>query len=494
MKNSPAKELVYNQGDILRHIYTPKVDLEDGVFGVAEGSNKIKAIKQFQKRKANVAFDLLRDALSAVFGLSELKVQQKGWPELGAPPSPRPHHPLKILIIVVINQMTHIIIVFDTSAGMVSRILLRSSLSSFHRITVSNVPVVKAVGVTSLKYRGKYGARHGLGVKAWSKGWYLVLGEEDVNREIHDLNFRGSFDFIRLYDEIRTRTYIRLHNWYQSHEALDLGSTRPHKGVKASANSDIMYFFTSAQDGDSLQDDVRLCLSDDLKKAQDHYPKCIVVRNKVRLVAHGYTQEEGIDYDDVFAPVARIEVIRLFLAYVSFMNFVVYEMDVKSAFLYGKIEEEVYVCQPLGFEDPKFPNRVYKVKGNILLVQIYVDDIIFESTKKELCTEFEKLMHKKFQMSSVRNYRFDETKETSNETKGSKSPLKNSTRCRRNMKILEDLLNEDKDLEDKLKFLKDFICTKKQQTYEPIIGSIDVNAARYVLVLPMAVNTASLSL
>ncbi|GJR18181.1 putative ribonuclease H-like domain-containing protein [Tanacetum coccineum] len=157
--------------------------------------------------------------------------------------------------------------------------------------------------------------------------------------------------------------------------------------------------------------------------------------------AIGYTQEEGIDYDEVFAPVARIEAIRLFLAYASFKDFVVYQMDVKSAFLYGKIEEEVYVCQPPGFEDLEFPDRVYKVekalyglhqaprawyetfstylldngfqrgqidktlfikrvKSDILLVQVYVDDIIFGSTKKELCTEFEKLMHKKFQMSS----------------------------------------------------------------------------------------------
>ncbi|GJS17673.1 putative ribonuclease H-like domain-containing protein [Tanacetum coccineum] len=168
----------------------------------------------------------------------------------------------------------------------------------------------------------------------------------------------------------------------------------------------------------------------------------IVIRNKARLVAQGYTQEEGIDYDEVFAPVARIEAIRLFLAYASFKDFVVYQMDVKSAFLYGKIEEEVYVCQPLGFEDPEFPDKVYKVekalyglhqaprawyetlstylldnrfqrgqidktlfikriKSDILLVQVYVDDIIFGSTKKELCTDFEKLMHKKFQMSSI---------------------------------------------------------------------------------------------
>ncbi|GJT19870.1 retrovirus-related pol polyprotein from transposon TNT 1-94 [Tanacetum coccineum] len=102
----------------------------------------------------------------------------------------------------------------------------------------------------------------------------------------------------------------------------------------------------------------------------------IMIKNKARLVAQGYKQEEGIDYDEVFAHVARIEAIRLFLAYASFKDFVVYQMDVKSAFLYGKIEEEVYVSQPL-------------------------DDIIFGSTKKSLCTEFEKMMHKKFQMSSM---------------------------------------------------------------------------------------------
>ncbi|GJZ54942.1 putative ribonuclease H-like domain-containing protein, partial [Tanacetum coccineum] len=147
-----------------------------------------------------------------------------------------------------------------------------------------------------------------------------------------------------------------------------------------------------------------------------------VIRNKARLVGQGYTQEEGIDYDEIFAPVARIEAIRLFLAYASFMEFIVYQMDVKSAFLYGTIEEEVYVYQPPGFEDPHFPDKVYKVekalyglhqaprawyetlstyliengfrrgtidktlfikkdKGDILLVQVYVDDIIFSQDK-----------------------------------------------------------------------------------------------------------------
>nr|GEV03763.1 putative ribonuclease H-like domain-containing protein [Tanacetum cinerariifolium] len=87
----------------------------------------------------------------------------------------------------------------------------------------------------------------------------------------------------------------------------------------------------------------------------------IVVRNKARLVTQGHTQEEGIDYEEVFVPVARIEAIRLFLAYASFMGFMVYQMDVKSAFLYGNIMEKVYVCQPPGFEDPDHPNKVYKV-------------------------------------------------------------------------------------------------------------------------------------
>ncbi|GKF00473.1 putative ribonuclease H-like domain-containing protein [Tanacetum coccineum] len=135
-----------------------------------------------------------------------------------------------------------------------------------------------------------------------------------------------------------------------------------------------------------------------------------MIKNKARLVAQGYTQEVGIDYDEVFAPVSRIEAIMLFLAYASFKDFMVYQMDVKSAFLYGKIDEEVYVCQPPRFEDPDFPDRRGKLdrtlfnrmdKGDILLVQVYVDDIIFGFTKKSLCNAFEKLMHKKFQMRSM---------------------------------------------------------------------------------------------
>nr|GEZ12662.1 hypothetical protein [Tanacetum cinerariifolium] len=87
----------------------------------------------------------------------------------------------------------------------------------------------------------------------------------------------------------------------------------------------------------------------------------VVVRNKARLVAQGHRQDERIDYDKVFALVARIEAIRIFLAFASYMGFIVYQMDVKSAFLYRTIDEEVYVIQPPRFVDPKFPNKVYKV-------------------------------------------------------------------------------------------------------------------------------------
>ncbi|GJR71317.1 putative ribonuclease H-like domain-containing protein [Tanacetum coccineum] len=108
--------------------------------------------------------------------------------------------------------------------------------------------------------------------------------------------------------------------------------------------------------------------------------RSIVVKNKARLVAQGFRQEEGIDYDEVFALVARIEAIRLFLAFASYMGFTVYQMDVKNAFLYGTIEEEVYVHQPPCFVDPTHPNKVYKVKqqpdGIFISQDKYVVDIL----------------------------------------------------------------------------------------------------------------------
>ncbi|GKB56910.1 putative ribonuclease H-like domain-containing protein, partial [Tanacetum coccineum] len=182
-----------------------------------------------------------------------------------------------------------------------------------------------------------------------------------------------------------------------------------------------------------------------LKNKKDE--RGIVIRNKARLVAQGHTQEEVIDYEEVFAPVARIEAIRLFLAYASYMGLTVYQIDVKGAFLYGTIDEEVYVMQPPGFQVHRFPHKVYKVvkamyglhqaprawygtlskyyldngfqrgtidqtlfirkyKGEFLIVQVYVDDIIFGSSNPKLCREFEALMHDKFKMSAMGELNF----------------------------------------------------------------------------------------
>nr|GEV59707.1 hypothetical protein [Tanacetum cinerariifolium] len=124
----------------------------------------------------------------------------------------------------------------------------------------------------------------------------------------------------------------------------------------------------------------------------------VVVRNKARLVGQGHKEEEGMDYDEVFAPVARIEAIRIFLAFTSFMGFIVYQVDVKCAFLYGTIEKEVGTVDKTLF--------IKKDKDDIMLVLVYVDDIIFGSTKKFSCDEFEALMHKRFQMSSMREHTF----------------------------------------------------------------------------------------
>ncbi|KAH9801181.1 hypothetical protein KPL71_000929 [Citrus sinensis] len=168
----------------------------------------------------------------------------------------------------------------------------------------------------------------------------------------------------------------------------------------------------------------------------------VVVKNKARLVAQGYNQEEGIDFDETFAPVARLESIRMLLAFACNKDFILFQMDVKSAFLNGYIMEEVYVKQPPGFENEKFPNHVYKLlkalyglkqaprawydrlknfllendfsmgkadttlfvkhkNQDILIVQIYVDDIIFCSTNELLCKEFSSCMSKEFEMSMM---------------------------------------------------------------------------------------------
>ncbi|KAI3681393.1 hypothetical protein L6452_36188 [Arctium lappa] len=175
----------------------------------------------------------------------------------------------------------------------------------------------------------------------------------------------------------------------------------------------------------------------------------VVIGNKATLVAMGYCQEEGVDYEETFASVARLEAIRIFLAFADHRGFEVFQMDVKSAFLNGKIQEEVYVQKPPGFESSKYPSHVYFLdkalyglkqaprawydrlsnvllangfergttdttlfykkiyrttlfsKGKILLVHIYVDDIIFGSTNESYCKKFESLMKSEFEMSMM---------------------------------------------------------------------------------------------
>nr|GEX25136.1 hypothetical protein [Tanacetum cinerariifolium] len=125
-----------------------------------------------------------------------------------------------------------------------------------------------------------------------------------------------------------------------------------------------------------------------------HDEEQTVIRNKSRLVVREYRQEEGIDFKESFAPVARMEAIRIFLAYPAHKSFTVFQMDVKTAFLHGSMKEDVYVCQPEGFIDAVHPSHNHFFKGTIdptlfirrfqddsLVVQVYVDDIIFGSTR-----------------------------------------------------------------------------------------------------------------
>jgi hypothetical protein len=173
----------------------------------------------------------------------------------------------------------------------------------------------------------------------------------------------------------------------------------------------------------------------------------MVTKNKARLVAKGYTQVEGLDFGETYAPVARLEAIRILLAFVTHHNFKLHQMDVKSAFLNSAISEEVYVEQPPGFEDHQFPNHVYKLykafyglkqaprawyecfkefllkkdfetgkanptlftrkQGNDLFVcQIYIDDIIFGSTNQVWVDGFSRIMTKRFEMSMMGELKF----------------------------------------------------------------------------------------
>nr|GEX14449.1 retrovirus-related Pol polyprotein from transposon TNT 1-94 [Tanacetum cinerariifolium] len=136
-----------------------------------------------------------------------------------------------------------------------------------------------------------------------------------------------------------------------------------------------------------------------------------------RLVVRGYRQEEGIDFEESFASVARMEAIRIFLAYAAHKSFSVFQMDVKTAFLHGSLKEDMYVCQPEGFIDADHPSHVYKLKkalyglkqaprawrfhDDILVVQVYVDDIIFGSTHPRYIQLFSNLMKSRYEMSMM---------------------------------------------------------------------------------------------
>nr|GEW15263.1 retrovirus-related Pol polyprotein from transposon TNT 1-94 [Tanacetum cinerariifolium] len=178
-----------------------------------------------------------------------------------------------------------------------------------------------------------------------------------------------------------------------------------------------------------------------------HDEENIAIRNKASLVAKGYGQKEGIIFEESFAPVARLEAVWLFVAYAAHKLFLVYQMDVETTFLNGPLKEEVYVNQLDGFVDPHHPKKVYRLKKalyglkqalrawydelsnflvskgfsngsidptlfitkhgkDILLVQTYVDDIIFGSTNPILSKKFEKLMHIKFEMSMMGELKF----------------------------------------------------------------------------------------
>ncbi|GKD96531.1 putative ribonuclease H-like domain-containing protein, partial [Tanacetum coccineum] len=229
--------------------------------------------------------------------------------------------------------------------------------------------------------------------------------DEDVGAEV-DLN---NLEITMNFSPIPT---TRIHKDHPKKKIIGDPLLAPQTRRMTSLLKNMLWSVTSKSRGEPITRIIRMAYLPVYRNKKDK--RGIVVRNKARLMAQGYTQEEGIYYN---------------------------EMDVKSAFLYVTIEEEVYVCQPPGFEDPQFPNKVYKVekalyglhqaprawyetlstyllengfrrgnidktlfikkdKGDMLLVQMYVDDIIFGSIKKSLCVEFEQMMHKRFQMSS----------------------------------------------------------------------------------------------
>nr|GEX40786.1 hypothetical protein [Tanacetum cinerariifolium] len=157
---------------------------------------------------------------------------------------------------------------------------------------------------------------------------------------------------------------------------------------------------TRESSSSSLNDDVQQSPEEIFKNKKDE--SSLVIRNKARLVVVGYSQQEGIDYDETFAPVSRIEAIHLFLAYATHKDFTVFQMDVKTMFLNGNLKEKI------GFQKGSIDTTLFiKKKGDhIMLIQIYVDDIIFGSTNPKYYTKFSDLVVKHFEMSMMGEMKF----------------------------------------------------------------------------------------
>ncbi|GKE12261.1 retrovirus-related pol polyprotein from transposon TNT 1-94 [Tanacetum coccineum] len=227
-----------------------------------------------------------------------------------------------------------------------------------------------------------------------------------------------------------------MHEFHQKHRSSDMWTkNHPIEQVIGDPSKHVM---TRKR----LQTDAKVCMYALTADAEN-----TVIWNKSCIVAKGYGQEEGIDFKESFAPVVRLEAVRIFVAYAAHKNFPIYQMDVKTTFLNGLLKEEVFVCQPDGFVDPDFPNHIYRLKkalyglkqalrawydklssflikhhfkkgifdptlftrrhrDDILLVQIYVDDIIFGSTKPVFAKRFEKLMKANFEMSMIGEMKF----------------------------------------------------------------------------------------
>ncbi|GKA70485.1 retrovirus-related pol polyprotein from transposon TNT 1-94 [Tanacetum coccineum] len=261
------------------------------------------------------------------------------------------------------------------------------------------------------------------------------------SREISQLRCAGAL----LTESTHISPYTNLehvHKWTKDHPLENvIGDINRSVSIRRQLETDAMWCFFNEflenVEPKNFKEAVRILRIDAhvYKIKLDEYGD--VLKNKARLVAKGYRQEAGIDFEESFAPVARLEAIRLFIANAASQDMTIFQMDVKTAFLNGELNEVVYVSQPEGFVDPDLPTHVYRLKKalyglkqaprawydklsrffmstgfskgvvdptlftrktgkHILLVQIYVDDIIFASTNPKSCEIFANEMSSTF--------------------------------------------------------------------------------------------------